>query len=159
MNAFELFGLKPSLNLEEACLAERFAHLRANFHPDRFSQASALERRLAVQRAAAINDAYAILHDPLRRAQHLLELRGMVMDDAATVQDPEFLMQQLTLREALEEAQDEHARARLQKEVERLWRETWSSLAEALEVDALAEAQRLFQRLQFLARFLKQLSR
>lgn len=159
MNAFELLGFQPALDIDEAQLDERFQRLRAQFHPDRFSLGSALERRLAVQRAADINDAHATLADPVARARHLLELRGAVVDEAETMQDPAFLMQQMELREALDEAHDVAARDRLCAEVDGLWGETWSGLGRALAADDLATARRMIQRLQFLKRFLQQLPR
>lgn len=159
MNAFELFGFAPALDIDEALLAERFERLRAQFHPDRFALASALERRLAVQRAADINDAHATLVDPVARARHLLELRGVDLDDASTVQDPAFLMQQMELREAADEAKDAGARARLRGEVEGLWSVAWAALGQALQANEAEQVRRQLQRLQFLRRFLEQLPR
>lgn len=155
MNAFELLGFPPALDIDAAALAERFERLRAQFHPDRFSLGSALERRLAVQRAADINDAHATLADPLKRASHLLELLGAPLDEAETLQDPAFLMQQMELREALDEAHDAQARAHLRGEVEGLWGATWSALRRAIDAGDLTEARRILQRLQFLKRFLE----
>ncbi len=155
MNAFERFGMTPALDIDEALLAERFARLRSEFHPDRYSQASALERRLAMQRAAEINDAHAILADPLRRARHLLELLGAAQDEAQSLQDPVFLMQQMELREAFDLAQDERERAALREEVEGLWQASWAALRQAIEAGDLSAAQLMLQRLQFLQRFLK----
>jgi len=159
MNAFELLGFEPALDIDEALLAERFSRLRAQFHPDRFSLGSALERRLAVRRAADINDAHATLADPVARARHLFELRGVALDEAETMQDPAFLMRQMELREALDEAHDPGARDRLRGEVEGLWGEAWSALRRALESGDLATARLMIQRLQFLKRFLQQLPR
>lgn len=157
MNAFELLGFRPALDIDEASLAERFEQLRAQFHPDRFSLGSALERRLAVQRAADINDAHATLTDPLKRASHLLELLGAPLDEAETMQDPAFLMQQMDLRESLDEAHDAQARTRLRDEVQGLWSSAWSVLRRAIDADDLTEARRILQRLQFLKRFLEQI--
>ncbi|MGK0673724.1 MAG: Fe-S protein assembly co-chaperone HscB [Halothiobacillaceae bacterium] len=159
MNAFELFGFSPALDIDEALLAERFERLRAQFHPDRFSLASGLERRLAIQRAADINDAHAILADPIKRASHLLELLGAPLDEAATLQDSAFLMQQMELREALDAAQDEVTHNRLRAKAQGLWDAAWSALGRAIEGGDLSEARRLILRLQFLARFLEQLPR
>ncbi len=157
--AFALFGLEPALDIDDALLAERFQRLRAQFHPDRFALGSALERRLAVQRAADINDAHATLADPMARARLLLELRGVSMDEAATVQDPAFLMRQMELREALDEAADAPARERLRTEVQGLWAAAWAALGQALQADEAEQARRQLQRLQFLRRFLDQLPR
>lgn len=159
MNAFELLGFPPALDIDETSLEERFERLRAQFHPDRFSLASSLERRLAVQRAADINNAHATLADPIKRASHLLELLGAPLDEAETLQDSAFLMQQMELREALDAAQDEASQDRLRAKAQGLWDATWSALGQAIDGGDLPEARRLILRLQFLARFLEQLPR
>jgi molecular chaperone HscB len=155
-------GFEPALELDEAELNSRFEHLRTQFHPDRFSQGSALERRLAVQRAADINAAYATLANPLSRAQSYFELRGITLDEARSMDDAAFLMQQMELREALEEARDDEARQALHHEVIRLWAQSWANLRSAAEIAAgeikdVSIVQRELQRLQFLQRFLEQL--
>ncbi|MEW6445533.1 MAG: Fe-S protein assembly co-chaperone HscB [Pseudomonadota bacterium] len=157
MNAFELLGFEPALNIDEALLHERFERLRAQFHPDRFSLGSSLERRLAVQRAADINDAHAVLADPIARARLLLELRGEGTDECETVQDSDFLIRQMELREALDAAFDAPARERLRTEAERQWGEEWTALDMALSNGASQDALRRLQRLQFLRRLLEQL--
>ena len=157
MNAFALLGYAPSLEINARELQARFEHLRTQFHPDRFSQGSALERRLAVQRAADINAAHALLADPLKRAQHFYALRGLSMDEAQTMQDAEFLMQQMELREALDNAHDQAARAALRQQVEQLWQQNWQSLLPSEHAEDAASLLRSLQRLQFLQRFLQQM--
>jgi len=161
-NAFTLMGFEPDLELDEAELKSRFEHLRTQFHPDRFSHGSALERRLAVQRAADINAAYAVLSNPLSRAQLYFELRGITLDEARSMGDAAFLMQQMELREALEDAHDNEARQALHREVSRLWAQGWEDLRSAAEIAAeeikdVSIVQRELQRLQFLQRFLEQI--
>lgn len=157
MNAFALLGYPPTLDMDASELQARFEHLRTQFHPDRFSQGSALERRLAVQRAADINAAFAQLADPLKRAHHFYELQGLRLDDAQTMQDAEFLMQQMELREALDDAHDAATRAELRQQVERLWRHNWQTLPPGEETGDAASILRSLQRLQFLQRFLQQM--
>ena len=161
-NAFALLGFEPALELDETELDSRFEHLRTQFHPDRFTQGSALERRLAVQRAADINAAYAKLSKPLSRAQLYFELHGITLDEARSMNDPAFLMQQMELREALEDARNDDARRALHHEVSRLWAQSWKNLCHSAEpvnnailnIDLI---QRELQRLQFLQRFLEQI--
>ena len=54
----------------------------------------------AAQRAALVNEAYQTLKDPLSRARYLLELRGADLERHREVA-PEFLMEQMELRERL----------------------------------------------------------
>jgi molecular chaperone HscB len=106
-NHFELMGLPATFRLDRAALDTAYRQLQGRLHPDRFSQSSDQERRLAVQGAAWVNEAYSTLKDDTRRARYLLTLNGVEFDDERdTANDPEFLMEQMELREALEEAPD-----------------------------------------------------
>ncbi len=161
-SAFTLLGFEPALELDEAELNRRFEHLRTQFHPDRFSQGSALERRLAVQRAADINAAFATLSNPLSRAQLYFELRGGTLNEARSMDDTAFLMQQMELREALEDARDNEARHALQRQIKQLWAKNWAHLCSAAEAASsatmdTANIQGHLQRLQFLQRFIEQI--
>ena len=102
MSYFELFELPSSMSIDNTQLSDRYRALQRAVHPDRYANASDRERRLAVQKAAEINDGYQTLKDPLKRARHLLELQGVEFnDEMATTSDPEFLMLQMELRESL----------------------------------------------------------
>ena len=101
-NYFELFSLPVSFNVDLSKLSENFRSLQQTVHPDRFANASDLEKRISVQHAAQINEAYQVLKSAQRRARYIIELQGVVFDDQANpVMDPMFLMQQMELREAL----------------------------------------------------------
>ena len=105
-NYFELFGLPVAFDLDSADLAARYRELQRRFHPDRFASAPAPDRRLSVQLTAQINAAFQTLKEPVARARYLLSLRGIDTDqETDTKMNPAFLMQQMELREALEEAE------------------------------------------------------
>ncbi len=104
---FALFDLKPSFRLDLDKLATRYRELAREVHPDRFADASEREQRLALERSAALNDAYQTLRSAPRRARYLLAIGGHEVPQEITVHDPEFLMQQMQLREELEDLQDE----------------------------------------------------
>ena len=106
-NPFALFGIAPTFEVDEQQLAETFRGLQRVVHPDRYANASDQERRQSVEQAAAVNDAYRTLRDPLRRARCLLALRGVdAREDGATLHDSTFLMEQMELRERLAEVQE-----------------------------------------------------
>jgi molecular chaperone HscB len=100
-NYFELFGLSPGFEVDSESLALSYRELQRAVHPDRFANATEQERRLSVQQAALINEAFRTLKSPLSRARYLLEYHGVVLDDTDTSMDPAFLMEQMELREQL----------------------------------------------------------
>jgi len=100
-NYFDLFQLPTQYGIDKQQLSERYRALQRVAHPDRHAHASAQQGRLAQQKATLINDAYHVLKNDLRRAQHLLQLKGAPYE-GHTISDPMFLMEQMALREELE---------------------------------------------------------
>lgn len=104
MNYFELFDLAVDFDLDTGELARRYRSLQQQFHPDRFASGSEREKLTALQKTAQINDGFQTLKTPLSRAEHMLALRGIELaHEQRTLRDPEFLMKQMELREALED--------------------------------------------------------
>jgi molecular chaperone HscB len=106
-NYFELFGLPVGFEVDGAELANRYRELQRAVHPDRFASGTDQEKRLSMQGASRINDAYETLKAPLLRARYLLELKGADVGAASgNTADAQFLMEQIELREELEAARD-----------------------------------------------------
>ena len=104
MNHFELFGLPNQFDLDKNHLSEKFRDLQRQFHPDKFASASERDRLMSVQKAAEINDAYQTLKTPIERAEYLLSLHDVnIRGEHQTMSDPMFLMEQMELRETLED--------------------------------------------------------
>ena len=102
---FTLFGLPQRHALERAEIDARWKALQGEVHPDRFAAQGAAARRVALQWALRVNEAYRRLKDPLRRAAYLCELRGAPIDaENNTAMGGEFLRQQMQWRESLDEA-------------------------------------------------------
>jgi molecular chaperone HscB len=102
---FALFQLPKQFTLDPLELQERWRSLQKMAHPDRFSMQGDAAKRLSMQWSTRINEAYQRLKDPLRRAAYLCHLYGVEINAQTNTAMPEaFLMEQLTWREALEEA-------------------------------------------------------
>ena len=156
---FELFGLPASFEVDREALAQRYRELQRAVHPDRFANAQDVERRLSVQLAARINEGFRTLKDPLARARYLLEIVGVAMDDQDTQLDGAFLMDQMELRERLEEAkvaadarQRLHALGRDMDEREQALLGELAALLQAPDQDALLRARTVTRKLQFFRR-------
>ncbi|APC12458.1 MULTISPECIES: co-chaperone HscB [Providencia] len=103
MDYFTLFGLTPVYAIDSEQLTQRFQDLQRQYHPDRFATCSEQEKMQALQKAATINAAYQALHHPLKRAEYMLSLHGFdINNEQHTMHDTAFLMEQLELREELD---------------------------------------------------------
>lgn len=102
-NYFQLFGLPVDFHIDKNSLKAKQRALQAEFHPDLFVNASEQDKRLSVQQASHVNEAYQTLLNPVKRARYLLEINGLELnDETETTSDTDFLMEQLELREQLD---------------------------------------------------------
>ena len=151
-NHFELFGLQPAFAVDADALERSYREIQSKVHPDRFANAGDAERRASLQWTTRVNEAFQILKNPVTRARHLLELHGVdVAFETNTAMPAEFLMQQMELRESLEEAKSPAAldemRRRLRQEKARMQ----NQIAEAVDSKKdYAGAAGLVRKLQFL---------
>lgn len=103
-NFFEIFSLPVAWEVDFEQLDIKFRALQKALHPDRYATKNDFEKRLAVQTAATINQAYQTIKNPLSRAQYLLELENLdASQETHITSDGQFLMEQMLLREALSE--------------------------------------------------------
>ncbi len=104
-NFFHLFGLPERYRLDSAELSQRYRALQGEVHPDKFSHRPESERRLSMQWATQINEAYQTLGNSVQRGRYLLQQHGVdTLEETNTAMPADFLMQQMEWREAIEEA-------------------------------------------------------
>lgn len=100
-NFFELFRLEVGFDLDLERLREQFQILQREVHPDRYADQDARSQRLATQWSMHVNEAFSVLSKPLPRAIYLLGLTNIVLEQNPTL-EPDFLFEQITLRESLD---------------------------------------------------------
>ena len=84
--------------------ASRYRELQRVVHPDRFADGSEQERRLSMQAATQINEAYETLRDPMRgRATCCAATMSTWGPSTRPPGTAAFLMEQMELREELAE--------------------------------------------------------
>lgn len=102
---FALLGLPRRFAVDDAALDAAYRAVQGRVHPDRFVRAGDAEKRIAMQWAAQANAAYQTLRQPLKRAVYLLGLHGVDVEaENNTAMAPDFLIQQMTWREAIDDA-------------------------------------------------------
>ena len=93
---FATLGIAREFAIDPAELDQRFRELSRRLHPDRFARAEPRERRISLDRATRLNDAYRALRDWRTRAAYLLRIAGTdVFAEGRTFADPDFLEEQL----------------------------------------------------------------
>jgi len=161
---FKLFGLNPVFDIDAVQLHAAQQRLQASYHPDRHVGSSEQDKRLSVQIASRVNQAYEILRDPVKRSRYLLEINGANLpDDSATTSDTAFLMEQIELREAVDAcraggadalARSEAIETRLKQRADELARDFIENFA-AGRTDAAIDSSR---KMQFVQRIQQQLA-
>jgi molecular chaperone HscB len=105
MDHFARLKLPVVLQLDAAALDRSYFALQRQWHPDRFIGKPPEERAKASTEAAALNEAYRVLKDPLGRAIYMAELNGIALPgDGKTIDDPDLLTEVMDAREELQEA-------------------------------------------------------
>jgi molecular chaperone HscB len=101
-NFFELFNIEISVDINKSDLDEKVKILQNNFHPDKFTNGSDFEKRLALQISSYINDGYKILGDIVLRVEYILKINNFIKDESTTINDIDFLQEQIMYNELIE---------------------------------------------------------
>ena len=158
LDHFRRLGLEPDFDVDLDIVEKRYLGFQRAIHPDRFATKPAKERAFAERQAVALNEAYEVLKDPLRRAAYLLSLSGIAaaVSRDETVRDPELLMEAMEAREALMEADSIDKLEKLQAKAGADAIAILSDLSKAFASDDLTAANRLTTRLKYLRKFLEE---
>ena len=162
-NFFEIFSLPASWEIDHSVLDKKFRTLQLTFHPDRYANKNDFEKRLVVQTASTINQAYETLSSPLLRAQYLLKLEGFDADQESHItSDGQFLMQQMVLREALSDAKDsanpKDALVSLSIEAQQAAAKIQADFAQYFNTKEYNQAFDALAKMQFACKFVKDIS-
>lgn len=167
MDPFATLGIERRFDVDLRTVERTVRDLSRATHPDRHSDGMPSTRAEALGRSVEINEAFRIVRDPVKRAEALFSLAGLAVGETNEPKaGPDFLMEILEQREALEEAKDAHDLARVRAlgaameeraaAAERALGETFSSAGE--QADVLAPKLHLLGELRFYRRFLEEVS-
>jgi len=155
-NYFTLLELTQECEIDTLVLEKNFQRLQSLLHPDRFVNADATRRLLAIQQSSILNDGYKILKSPLHRAEHLLQLQGIDTSVHKQIQlDGKFLIAQMEMREDLENLLlqgNAKGMIFMQKEVKKEITSVWAAFKIQIMAATYMAAKAQFHKLQFLYR-------
>ena len=154
-NDFALFDIPVQFTQDMAAMQARWQALQREAHPDRFAAQAGAAQRVAMQWSVRINEAWARLKDPLKRAAYLCELHGApIQAENNTAMPGAFLVQQMEWREALDDAHSAAALEALNTEVLQARRHGLAACAQLLdEAHDYAAAAQQVRALMFIERF------
>lgn len=111
-NYFALFGLQPRFQIDLQQLEHSWRTLQGQYHPDRCTANPSLKPSEVLERSALINEGYRILRQDSSRARHVLELRGVDLEQPLPLPKA-FLLRQMAWHESVEQAVHQGERSEL----------------------------------------------
>lgn len=153
-NYFQIFSLSENYHLDLGTLADNYRTLQAQVHPDKFASASEGEKLLAVQSTSLLNEAYETLTSPQKRAAYLLQLQDIDVTQVNQSElSPELLLEQIQLREDLEEMPRTESAIEsldtLRRKIEARVKACQERFAENLAAKQLSEAKAIYYEMQY----------
>lgn len=165
VDPFAALGLARTFDVDLGATEKVHRELSRALHPDRYVGTSPSERRAALGKAVEVNEAWRIVRDPIRRADALLALHGVVSgEESRTKTDPSFLMEMLEQRDALsdaKQARDLEAVRRMGASIENLAKAAERALSEGFAQFVVGQSSGLVAKLgelRYYRRFLDEVS-
>jgi molecular chaperone HscB len=169
LDHFARLGLDRAWRLDRNALEDAYLARSRRYHPDRHAGGDSATRRSALEHSSAINEAYQVLRDRVRRAEYLVKLGGVDLDSSdprpplmgAPHPEQSFLIEMIDRRDQLGEVDPANADERLdelQQEIEAELEDVFDDAVAALERgDTRAAATALVHR-RYLQRFADEVS-
>lgn len=160
LDHFARLGLERAWRVDRNALEDAYLARSRRYHPDRHVGADSATRRAALEHSSALNEAYQVLRNRVRRAEYLVKLGGVDLDSSdpqtgAPHPEQSFLIEMIERRERLDEiaSAGDDALGELQEEIEDELEQVFDAGVAALERgDPRAAAAALVHR-RYLQRF------
>jgi molecular chaperone HscB len=102
---FEIFDVEINISIDLNDLDSKYIKLQSKFHPDKFVNASSIEKSMAVRISTHINDGYKILKDLVSRVDYILKINNFIIDENKTFKNSKFLVEQMELTEIIKDSE------------------------------------------------------
>ena len=102
---FEIFDVEINISIDLNDLDSKYLKLQSKFHPDKFVNASSIEKSMAVRISTHINDGYKTLKDLVTRVDYILKINNFIIDENKTFKNSKFLVEQMELTEIIKDSE------------------------------------------------------
>ena len=146
-NFFELLGIERNFEIDQEALYQNFLELQKLLHPDKLISKSHIEKLVAMEYAAKLNQAYETLKDNKKRAEYLLFLKNVFINRES---DNNVKADPMMLNDILELSEDPNIEliASMKEECWRIFKENYSK-------ENLEEAAQAMIKLQYLNKIIE----
>ena len=162
-NYFELFQLPIKLPIDSGQLTVKYQQLQRQHHPDNFAQATDNEKVSIIQKSAMINDGYQTLKNPIKASEYLLSLQGFdVATEQNIIHDADFLMEQFSLREKLDDIENQNNVELLDdfhSEISQRKKQVYQQLLDYISQQNWQAALNQIYKIRYLARLIEQIEK
>ncbi|MDH5612080.1 MAG: Fe-S protein assembly co-chaperone HscB [Gammaproteobacteria bacterium] len=154
-NFFELFNVPVAYEVDLEKIQQRHRDLQKAVHPDKFVNASDLEKRISMQQTSLINEAFNTLQQPVARAIYLLKLKNVDLNlENETTMDMDFLMGQMEMREALSNVSSKDdplfELEQFSRQIKDTMKNMMKSFSDSYENEKLDDAKEWIRKMQFM---------
>ena len=107
MNHFDRLGLPTQFELAGTEIERQYLQRSRAVHPDFFQSGGNVEQRASLDASSALNESYAVLKDPFKRADYLLGLLGGPGAAELKQMPTAFLEEMLELRMEIDDVREQ----------------------------------------------------
>lgn len=143
-NYFQLLGIEQSFKIDQEFLYQNYLKLQQILHPDKLLTKSNAEKLIAMEYISKLNNAYEILKDDKRRAEYLLYLNGIIINQE---EGNNVAPSQLMLLEILEISENP-----IEQEIKEMQQECWNDFNDHYSKGEFQHAAQAIIKLQYLTK-------
>lgn len=136
MDYFKIYEIPVSFKIDSSLLKKKFYQLSRAYHPDFFTDASATEQEVVLEKSSLINNAFLILNNPDLLMEYILTEKKIIISDEKFQLPNHFLVQVMEVNEKLLEAKMENDVKSIEKikaEIEQLQQTIFEPVEKIIE--------------------------
>jgi len=156
---FDLVGVPQAYNVDDEMLERQYLKAQKAVHPDHI-KGSPRAKMQAAEKSAALNHAYGVLKDPIKRGMYLLAVvEGIEVEEEMTVTDSRLLMYVMDEQEKITDATAPHEADVLGQVYQVKWSELLVLIKNAFRSEDYEGVTALLNRLKYTAKLIKMAQR